>query len=218
LSIEREIKLALPTSQHDEVAQFFTRRTGQPGRPVTLKNVYFDTPDLTLANAKAALRLRATPDQWLQTFKTVGESTGGLHNRHEWELPVAGEALEIDALLDACDDEPSRDALRAAAPELIALFRTDFERVIWDIEHEGACIEAALDSGEVSAEVDGESRTTPISELELELKSGDESALSTLSAELRGMFLDLQPEDVSKAQRGYRLREPADPDELGSSK
>jgi inorganic triphosphatase YgiF len=31
--------------------------------------------------------------------------------------------------------------------------------------------------------------------------------LSTLSAELRGAFPDLQPDDVSKAQRGYRLRE-----------
>ena len=99
------------------------------------------------------------------------------------------------------------DALKEAASELIALFRTDFERRYWTIAHEGATIEAALDLGEVSAEMDGEKRTSPISEVELELKSGDESALSTLSAELRGAFPDLQPDDVSKAQRGYRLRE-----------
>jgi triphosphatase len=210
VSIEREIKLSLPTSRHDEIAQDFTKRTGRPGRTITLTNVYFDTPEHSLAKAKSALRLRGTPDQWLQTYKTAGVSSGGLHNRHEWELPVAGEALEIDSLLETCDDETARHALRVSAPYLTALFRTDFTRVIWDVEHEGATIEAALDLGNVTADVDGEHRTTPISELELELKSGDEKALSTLAAELRGEFLCLEPEDTSKAGRGYELIGPTD--------
>jgi triphosphatase len=205
VSIEREIKLSLPTSQHDEIAQDFTKRTGQQGRTITLTNVYFDTPERSLAKAKSALRLRGMPDHWLQTYKTAGASTDGLHNRHEWELPVAGEALEIGALLEACDDETARHALRVSAPDLAPLFRTDFTRVIWDIEHEGSTIEAALDLGEVTADVDGEHRSLPISELELELKSGDERALTTLAAELRGAFLCLQPEDISKAGRGYEL-------------
>jgi triphosphatase len=180
LSIEREIKLTLPTSQHDEIAQDFTERTGKQGRKITLTNVYFDTPDRALASAKSALRLRGAPDQWLQTYKTAGEAKDGLHSRHEW-------------------------ALQEAAPELADLFRTDFTRVIWEVEHEGAMIEAALDLGEVSAEVDGEHRSAPISELELELKSGDEKALTTLAAEIRGAFLYLQAEDISKARRGYDL-------------
>jgi triphosphatase len=205
LSIEREIKLALPTSQHDEIAQDFTRRTGTQGRKITLTNVYFDTPAHALAGAKSAVRLRGTPDQWLQTYKTAGEASDGMHSRHEWELPVAGEALEIGTLLEACDDEAARRALQEAAPELGALFRTDFTRVIWEVEHEGATIEAALDLGEVSAEIDGEHRATPISELELELKSGDEKALDTLAAQVRGAFLYLDPEDLSKARRGYDL-------------
>jgi triphosphatase len=205
LSIEREIKLTLPTSQHDEIAQDFTERTGKQGRKITLTNVYFDTPDRALASAKSALRLRGAPDQWLQTYKTAGEAKDGLHSRHEWELPVAGEALEINALLEICDDESARQALQEAAPELADLFRTDFTRVIWEVEHEGAMIEAALDLGEVSAEVDGEHRSAPISELELELKSGDEKALTTLAAEIRGAFLYLQAEDISKARRGYDL-------------
>jgi triphosphatase len=207
LSIEREIKLALPTSQHDELVHYFEQFTGRPGRKITLVNVYFDTPGLALAKAKSAIRLRRTPDAWLQTYKTAGESSGGMHTRHEWEMPVAGEALEIDALLEACDNDEARAALKDAAPEVGPLFHTDFARVIWDVEHEGAHIEVALDLGEVRADVNGETRTMPISEVEMELKSGDESALATLSAELRGRFIDLQPEDVSKAQRGYRLRE-----------
>jgi inorganic triphosphatase YgiF len=204
--MEREIKLALPPSQHDDVARFFDERAGA-GRPFDLGNVYFDTPQLALAEAKAALRLRRAPDEWLQTYKTLGESRAGMHSRHEWEMPVKGEALEIDALLAACDDEAAREALRAAAPELAALFRTDYRRIVWDVEHEGAQIEVALDLGEVTANVDGETRRAEISELEFELKSGNEHALETLSAEVRGAFPELVPEDLSKAQRGYRLRE-----------
>jgi triphosphatase len=208
LSIEREIKLALPMSEHGEIAKDLTQRTGQEGRKVQLTNVYFDTPDHALAKAKSAVRLRGTPDQWLQTYKTAGESAGGLHNRHEWERPVAGEALEIPALLEICDDQNAANALSDAAPELTALFRTDFSRVIWDVEIDGAKIEAALDLGEVVADVDGERLTTPISELELELKSGNEEALNSLAAQMRGAFLYLQPEDASKASRGYDLCAP----------
>ena len=206
MGIERELKLALAPSQHDDVARFFDERTGA-GKPIELANVYFDTPDCALAKAKSALRLRRTPDEWLQTYKTLGKSVGGLSNRHEWELPVAGEALEIDALLAACENDAARDALERAAPDLIALFKTDVRRILWDIEREGAQIEVALDLGEITAEVDGKTRRAEISELELELKSGEESALSMLAAELRGAFPELTPEDQSKAQRGYMLRE-----------
>lgn len=206
MGIECELKLALSPSQHDDVARFFDERTGA-GRPVELANVYFDTPGCALAKAKSALRLRHTPEQWLQTYKTLGKSVAGLSNRHEWELPVEGEALEIDALLTACDNDAARDALQHAAPNLIALFKTDVRRILWDIEREGSQIEVALDIGEITAEVDGKMRRAEISELELELKSGKESDLSMLAAELRGAFPELVPEDLSKAQRGYLLRE-----------
>ncbi|WP_250514025.1 CYTH domain-containing protein [Caballeronia sp. INDeC2] len=206
MGIERELKLALAPSQHDDVARFFDERTGA-GKPIELANVYFDTPDCALAKAKSALRLRRTPEQWLQTFKTLGKSVAGLSNRHEWELPVKGEALEIDALIAACDNDAAREALQRAAPDLIALFKTDFRRIVWDIEREGSQIEVALDLGHITADVDGETRRADISELELELKSGEESALSMLAAELRGAFPELVPEDLSKAQRGYLLRE-----------
>ncbi|KND55329.1 Adenylate cyclase [Candidatus Paraburkholderia kirkii] len=209
MAIERERKLALAPSQHDDVTRFFDERTGA-GKPIGLANVYFDTADCALAKAKSALRLRRTPQEWLQTYKTLGKSIAGLSNRHEWELPVAGEALEIDALLAVCDDAAAREALERAAPDLIALFKTDVRRIVWNIEREGSQIEVALDLGEITAEVDSETRRSEISELELELKSGEESALSMLAAELRGAFPELVPEDLSKAQRGYLLRERPD--------
>lgn len=207
MGIETEIKLALPSSYHDTVANLITRQTGQEGRTIHLSNIYFDTPSYALAKAKSALRLRGMPDHWLQTYKTAGgDSENGISSRHEWEMPVAGEALEINSLLEHCDDEQASDALRDAAPDLTALFRTDFSRMLWDLEYEGSMIEVALDLGEIVTVVDGERRTAPISELELELKSGDEHALHQLAAVMRGAFTELQPENLSKAKRGYDLR------------
>ena len=206
MGMEREIKLALPVNQVKAATQWFVARTGEEGRPVKLANIYFDTPQLTLANSKSALRLRHMPDGWLQTFKTVGLAKGGLHSRHEWEMPVAGEKLEIEALLRECNEPAAVEALRQAAPELIELFRTNFTRTLWHIHLDGSEVEAAIDQGDVLAQVNGELRRAPISEVELELKSGDEAALHTLATELGKQVAGLAPDDISKAQRGYQLR------------
>ncbi|EIF29551.1 MULTISPECIES: CYTH domain-containing protein [Paraburkholderia] len=206
MGMEREIKLALPPAQVEAATQWFVARTRAHGRPIKLVNIYFDTPDLTLAGSKSALRLRQTPEGWLQTFKTVGKAEDGLHSRHEWEMPVAGERLEIDALLRECDEASAADALRQAAPGLIQLFRTNFTRTLWQVRLDGSEVEAAIDQGDVLAEVDGQTRRAPISEVELELKSGDEAALHALAAELGKQIAGLVPDNISKAQRGYQLR------------
>lgn len=206
MGIEREIKLTLPGAQVGTATEWFVARTGTAGQPVVLANIYFDTPGLTLASAKSALRLRHTKDGWLQTFKTAGDAQNGLHSRHEWEMPVAGEALEIDALLRVCEVPDVAAALRGAAPNLIELFRTNFTRTLWAVQMNGAEIEAAIDLGEVIAEVDGQTRRTPICEIELELKQGDEAALHTLASELGAAVPGLAPDNTSKAQRGYQLR------------
>lgn len=210
MAIEKEIKLALPATQVDAAKRLLAQRAGNPGRAIRLENIYFDTRELVLARAKSALRLRRAPEGWLQTFKTAGVAQNGLHARHEWEMPVAGEALEAGRLVAACEEAGENgvaEALRAATPTLIALFRTDFTRTLWQLEHDGAQIEAAIDEGEIVADVEGDVRRAPICEIELELKHGDEAALGTLARELAAQLPGLAPDDISKAQRGYRLRE-----------
>ncbi len=210
MGIEREIKLALPQDQVAAALRFFEARTGVAGHAIRLENLYFDTPELALARAKSALRLRRAPQGWLQTFKTVGQAKNGLHARHEWEMPVAGEALEVEKLLHECDEAGVSTALSAAAANLIPLFRTDFTRTLWTLTHEGAQVEAAVDQGEIIADVNGQTRRAPICEIELELKDAKddgEAALHALADELAKALPGLAPDDISKAQRGYKLRE-----------
>jgi triphosphatase len=205
MSIEREIKLALPPDRADAADRFFTGLAGVPGHDVPLANLYFDTPSFALAGAKIALRLRKTPDGWLQTLKAAGTATGGMHSRHEWETAVAREALEFDTLSSVCDDGAALAALRAAAPTLGERFRTTFVRRLWRVEFKGARIEAAIDRGEVTANAGGQARSEAISEIELELLEGDEAALHGLTEALSAAVPGLTPENVNKAQRGFRL-------------
>ena len=237
MATEQEIKLALPVASVDTACTVLTALTGGPGRALALANLYFDTPERLLAGARGALRLRKTPQGWLQTFKSGGRAQAGLHSRHEWEMPVAGEALELEPLLRACGDSGHGTVaatLRAAWPALQPLFRTDFTRTLWHwhggenapgnasaftgvvapADSRAAAtiatdseidIEIALDRGEVSAEIGGVRRSTALHELELELKRGPASALQPLAEKLMAAIPGLAPDDVSKAERGYRL-------------
>ncbi|MEX3606192.1 MAG: CYTH domain-containing protein [Burkholderia sp.] len=197
MAIETEIKLALPAGVQGAARSASDAYAGAAGREIHLANVYYDTPDLALARAKSAVRVRLAPQGWLQIFKTVGSSIEqGLHTRHELELPVAVDALEIDALLTACADVPA----------LVALFCTDFAHTLWRIVYDGSTFKAGLDLGKIIAERDGETRRAPIREIELELIDGDETVLQTLANELKAALPGLAPDAKSKAQHGYRLR------------
>ncbi|MEK7346024.1 MAG: CYTH domain-containing protein [Pseudomonadota bacterium] len=173
------------------------------GAKQRLLNTYFDTPDLALQQRRMAVRERLAGDQWLLTVKTAGQSTSGLSRRQEWEGPTTPGALQFDALVN--DAALAKD-LMALRPNLQALFCTDFERQRWVVTHDGAEIEVALDQGQIH--VPGTALSEPLLELELELLSGPESALTALADVLRqtpqGPVM-LTPCDASKAQRGMAL-------------
>jgi inorganic triphosphatase YgiF len=151
---------------------------------LTLLNVYLDTPARDLAQARAALRLRRKGEQWLQTLKTAGHSAAGLAARHEWETPVAGEAIDL-----SCFPDDARAVLAPLADRLAPVFRTDFARRTWIVEQDGERIEAALDTGAISAP--GTSRTERIQELELEWLPRDGADERHVEAALRAFALRL---------------------------
>ncbi len=170
-----------------------------------LFNQYYDTAERELARARVALRLRRDGEQYIQTLKSRGQSVAGLSERNEWDWYLDKAKLDLKKLNDEC--WPAELAA-LDKKSLKPIFTTDFARdkadIAWGRGKAKVVIEAALDLGKVSA--DG--REEEICELELELREGEPAALLELAIELAG-DLPLMPCDISKAERGYRLFDPA---------
>lgn len=197
MAVETELKLHIAPEHLERLRRHSFLKQISSGRAVTrtLRNIYFDTPDLSLHAHEMALRLRHAGNLWLQTLKGGGGMEAGLHSRNEWETAVAGEALDLPALKAAGGKLPS-----GVGKQLQAIFSTDFSRFVRQVQYDGAEIELCVDSGEIRA---GE-KSRPISELELELKSGEPRQLFALALELLER-VPLQIELFSKAEYGYRL-------------
>lgn len=196
--VETELKLRIAPGQLARLKRSALLKALQVARPATrrLHNIYFDTPKLELHQANMALRLRHIGRQWLQTLKGGGSVQAGLHQRNEWEVPVAGEALDLDAL----EAVGGMHLAQAVRKRLRPVFVTDFSRTTRMLDFEGAQIELSMDSGEIRA---GRSART-ISELELELKSGESLQLFRMALALLDV-VPLEVEHTSKAEYGYRL-------------
>jgi inorganic triphosphatase YgiF len=152
-----------------------------------LISVYFDTADLRLQKAGVSLRVRESGGQCVQTLKR-GD---GLF-REEHEAPIAG--LVPDPELG-----PLPSFTRKGA-DLRPVFNVRVSRRQRTLRYQGAEIELALDQGEVT----GGEQKRPISEVELELKSGPPAALFALARELSAaapLYLAFD----SKADRGQAL-------------
>jgi inorganic triphosphatase YgiF len=197
MAVETELKLRIAPAGLARLKRHPLLKELATGRAVTrkLRNVYYDTPGLGLHRRKMALRLRHVGGKWLQTLKGGGGVEAGLHSRNEWETPVAGEALDL-AALKACGGKLPRGAGKKLQP----VFSTDFTRNARRLNFEGAVIELCMDSGEIRAG----KKSRPISELELELISGEPRQLFKLALALLDI-VPLEVEHASKAEYGYRL-------------
>jgi len=197
MAIETELKLALAVKDLPALKQYLLDGPLATQPPVSrhLVSIYFDTPALDLHHRRSALRLRRVGTQWLQTLKGGGGVQAGLHSRHEWEAPVAGEALDFDVLKASGGELPVE-----ICSQLQAAFVTDFNRDIFIVQFGSAEIELCLDVGEIRAN----DKTHPICELELELKTGHPQQLFALALTLLDV-VPLQIEQTNKAEYGYRL-------------
>ena len=163
----------------------------------TLVSTYFDTPDLALQQAGSSLRVREDGGAFVQSLKTVDLAGADLLARGEWEDPVA------ENLPDPQATHSGSRLPAEVAGALHPLFVTEVSRETIEIEPApGTLIEAAVDAGQIRAI--GSGRCEPISEIELELKSGDPAALYDLALRLLETA-PLRIETRSKSERGYRL-------------
>jgi len=198
MSHEIELKLTLP---HKSLAALrrhpLIADAPREGRSCTLENTYFDTPELELRERRMAVRTRKAGNRWLQTVKCAAESSGGLSSRPEWEQPYANGTFDFSAI----ERDDVRNRLESLKSKLVPVFTTHFKRETCILTpREGVRVLAMIDNG--SIEANGQSR--PLCELELELVEGDPRELYALALQL-AESLPLTPENVSKAERGYRL-------------
>ena len=203
MSIETELKLHISPEHLAKLKRhpFIRSLSSDRARTLKLYSIYYDTADLELHRRAMALRLRRVGKQWLQTLKGGGQVSAGLHQRNEWETPVPSEQLDF-AALKACGGELPGSVRNRLQP----VFVTDFTRNIRLLSFDGAEIELCMDSGEIRA---GQS-SCPISELELELKSGQPQQLFKLAQAMLDI-VPLQVEHTSKAEYGYLLFSAARP-------
>ncbi|MDH2916077.1 MAG: CHAD domain-containing protein [Gallionella sp.] len=203
MSVETELKLHISPEQLLRLKRhpFLRSLSADRARAQKLYSIYYDTPDLKLRRQAMALRLRRNGKQWIQTLKGGGQVSAGLHQRNEWESPVSSEQLDFE-VLKACGGKLPHGVRNHLQP----VFVTDFARNIRLLRYEGAEIELCMDSGEIRAG----SSSCPISELELELKSGEPIQLFKLALALLDI-VPLQVEHTSKAEYGYLLFSAAKP-------
>lgn len=199
MSMETELKLRITPEHLARLRRHPLFMAHQISAPVTrhLHNIYYDTPKLELHGKEMALRLRRAGGRWLQTLKGGGSVRAGLHQRNEWETPVALARLDFSVLpasvLKACLPPRLRKKLKS-------VFVTDFYRTSRLLEWRGAQIEVCMDHGVVKTA----QHSTTICEVELELKSGAALQLYELALALLEI-VPLELETVSKAELGFRL-------------
>lgn len=199
---EIELKLECEPADLDRLRRSRALSHLKKGKTSTkdLRSIYFDTEDFVLMNNGLALRVREVGATRIQTLKTQTQGDGPASDRGEWEAVLSPESDGPD-LNRLPADLRDRIAGLAGEARISPRLVTDIRRIAHRLHIEsGGEIEFAIDSGTMRAN----GRTLPISELELELKSGAPADLYRLALTLA----DVAPLRVgmrSKAERGHAL-------------
>jgi len=193
MSTEIELKLRIATQDIDAFKKHPLFQEMIP-QIIHLQATYFDTPDQILRQNKVALRIREENGVLIQAIKTAGQSSGGLHQRREWEFEVAYNSPDLTQLPNEVKNLFQNQTLEP-------VFNTNFKRTLWLIEgEENSLIEICLDEGNIHCGHLNE----PICEIELELKRGDVANIYEIASKFQSA-VSLIPENKSKAARGYQL-------------
>jgi len=198
MPIEAEIKLELPPERLAGVAKspLIRKRQAAPPRSADLVSVYYDTRKRKLCKRGITLRLRRHGRRQLQTVKADGDR---ILTQQEWEHEVDGKQPDFKAARGTALEPLLGKKLRR---QLAPLFETKIKRTIVLLRWRDSDIELALDRGQLRA---GRKRA-PISEVEIELKDGEEADLIEVARAVAGVA-PVRLGALSKAERGYRLVE-----------
>lgn len=167
-------------------------------------NVYFDTADRRLRQARYGLRVRLIGQRRIATLKGAATVRDGMYERDEWEAEIGPSDDPADWPAGELRDRVL--ALLGGAPVAPELSMRTLRHHVY-AERGGARVaELSLDEGDISAGGLAEH----FRELEIELLGGGTRAdLDQLVALLRARFA-LVPEDQSKLARGLALLDRAE--------
>ena len=195
---EIELKLLAPQGILEKLREMpvIAQHARNRGVVRRLETIYYDTPEGALFQRGMSLRVRRSGKHFIQTLKLLPD-IGRPLARRQWETPVDGMTPDLARLPVAEIGDP----VTTLTPDvLVPAFATRVRRHARQLDLPDASVEVAFDVGTIEAGT----RQEVLSEIELELKSGNAGALFDLGTQL----LDAAPLQVgtrSKAERGYAL-------------
>ena len=195
MAVETELKFRVPARNLKALAnsKIAGGKTGERSES-DLVSTYFDTGKHKLKRHGLSLRVRQDGAKHIQTVKSAN---GRQFGRGEWETEIKDSAPDVGKA-DGTPLEPF--ASKRLRRKLKPIFKTSVHRITVPVRTKRSEIELAIDHGSIIAG----HRSSPIEEVELELKSGRLVDLFRVAKTIErkgGAELDLR----SKAERGYDL-------------
>ncbi len=169
---------------------------------IEMHAVYFDTEDRRLYREGIAFRVRREGHKIVATLKWNGSSEDGMHKREEINVPVSDETKLTTPDIRIFDQSEMCQVLEELVGKrtLIPLIDIYFVRRRMRVDTGKSINEISADLGKI---ICGD-KTAPISELEIELYSGDEEDMKALGTQISQKY-GLISEDKSKYRRGLDL-------------
>ena len=195
---EIELKLLAPQGALEKLREMpvIVQHARSRGAFRRLETVYYDTPERLLFQHGMSLRVRRNGKHFVQTLKLLPD-IGRPLTRRQWEAPVDNVTPDLARFPADEVGDPVRTLTNDA---LVPIFATKVRRHARQLDLPDASVEIAFDEGMIEAGA----RQEALSEIELELKSGNAGVLFDLGTQL----LDAAPLQLgtrSKAERGYGL-------------
>jgi inorganic triphosphatase YgiF len=203
--MEVELKYNVPSKEVMDAifndAYLFGIEEESPREKIFFKAAYFDTKDHVLSKNDIAFRVRLEGEKLVASLKWRGKVEGALHSREEINVPVDNPQCYLMPTTTLFEQsEIGKEVIRLVADEpLVALLEMGFLRRRFRVDTGESIVEISLDSGEIMTD----RGNLPISELELELFSGNQEDLMILGERLSAEY-QLSPSGESKYLRGLR--------------
>jgi len=169
---------------------------------IELHGIYFDTKDKRLSREGITFRTRKEGERFVATIKWNGVSENGLYEREEINIPICDESKFRNPDVELFKHSQMYDTLKEVIGEreLLARVEAKLTRKQVRIDTGKSISEISYDFG---LAINGDS-SCQISEMEIELYSGDRQDMEEFSEKLAEKY-HLMPENRSKYRQGLEL-------------